>query len=121
MTNLKPMSEAPTNGNWILLFGKLGNHVRCEVCRYNHYWETQREEDFSQDGACPPVGWLPIPTKIIEPTPEPTSYKLITNGGHVFTGDTITKVAEAWNRRKHSLSDNYADVQIKSIEPMYGK
>jgi len=67
---LFPMSTAPLDGTYILLFGNSGYvtaPLRCEVCHYDpeyrpkNPWQTHSNDAFSDGGGGDLVGWLPLP------------------------------------------------------------
>jgi len=66
---MQPMSTAPLNRTWVILFGDsgyTGTPYRCEVCRYDpeyrplNPWQNHANNAFS-DGGEQPIGWLPLP------------------------------------------------------------
>ena len=66
---INPMSTAPKDGSFVLLFGDSGyvtTPLRCEVCRYapsyrpRQPWVDYANDSFLDSGG-PPVGWLPLP------------------------------------------------------------
>lgn len=67
---LLPMSSAPRNGTYVVLFADSGYTnvgIRCQVCRYDptyrplNPWQTYSNEAFIE-GSGQPIGWLPLPT-----------------------------------------------------------
>ena len=66
---LKPISTAPRDGTYILLFGDSGyttTPLRCEVGHYDpeyrshNPWQTHSDDAFT-DGGELPTHWLPLP------------------------------------------------------------
>lgn len=66
----RPMSSAPTDGRYVLLFGPsgyIGTPLRCEVCRYDaeyrprQPWVNHASNSF-EDGGAPATGWMPCPS-----------------------------------------------------------
>lgn len=69
MNTVLPMTFAPKDGRYIVLFGPSGHSttpLRCEVCRwYPEYhplqpWVTYAGDSFLDSGG-EPTGWLPLP------------------------------------------------------------
>lgn len=69
MVYMNPMSTAPLDGTYIILFGNSGYSTtpyRCAVCRYDpryrplDSWVTHSNDLFS-DGGGSPIGWIEIP------------------------------------------------------------
>lgn len=67
---LKPMAQAP-NDEYVLLFGESGyggTPLRCEVCKFYpdwSGWRTYSGDYFGDSGNPEPVGWLPLPVRVI--------------------------------------------------------
>lgn len=68
-TVIHPLSTAPTDGTYILLFGSsryTNTPLRCCVAKYagkydtTHPWRTYSNNSFMDDGDHP-IGWLPLP------------------------------------------------------------
>lgn len=66
---LQPISTAPRDGTYILLFGPSGmttTPLRCEVCKYDadyrprQPWVNHDNNSFL-DGGEAPTHWLPLP------------------------------------------------------------
>lgn len=66
---LRPISSAPKDGSYMLLFGDSGyltTPLRCEVGRWDaryrphHPWQTHSNDAF-EDGGEPPLYWMPLP------------------------------------------------------------
>lgn len=63
---LQPISTAPKDGTYILLFGDSGymtTPLRCSVCRWSK-WKTRWDDhecDAFEDGGPPPTHWMPLP------------------------------------------------------------
>ena len=77
MNTVQPISTAPKDGSFIIIFGPSGYTsvpVRCEVCRWEgdrryHNWRTYAGDAFTDSGE-EPTHWMPIPTtewKVQEP------------------------------------------------------
>lgn len=69
LNTLQPISTAPRDGTYVLLFGDSGHSTapfRCEVCRYDaayrklQPWLNHWNDSFEDCGA-PATHWLPIP------------------------------------------------------------
>ncbi len=67
---LRPISTAPRDGTWVLLFGPSGyvtTPLRVEVGRYYPTyrplspWQNHANDAFT-DGGPEPTHWLPLPT-----------------------------------------------------------
>lgn len=67
---LQPISTAPRDGTWVLLFGPSGyvtTPLRAAVGRYAlayrplNPWQTYSNDAFT-DGGPEPTHWLPLPT-----------------------------------------------------------
>jgi len=69
---LRPMEDAP-NDEYVLLFGESGyggTPLRCEVCKFYPDWggwRTYSSDYFGDSGNPEPVGWLPLPVRVIPP------------------------------------------------------
>ncbi len=73
--DLRPMSSAPKDGTYIILFGDSGyttTPLRCQVCHYDpEYrpldpWQTFSNDSF-EDSGTPPIGWIELPTRPVLP------------------------------------------------------
>lgn len=67
---LLPMSSAPRDGKYVLLFGDSGymtTPFKCAVCKYDAEFRPHRPWIDHADNAFEgePVGWLPLPKDII--------------------------------------------------------
>lgn len=69
MVNMRPMSTAPKDGTYIILFapsGYITTDYRAEICRYYpeyhplEPWVNHSNDSF-RDGGDAPIGWIPIP------------------------------------------------------------
>lgn len=71
MPELQPISTAPKDGTYVILFGPSGyttTPLRCAVCHYDpeyrpsYPWVTHSDDSFL-DGGDPPTHWMPLPNK----------------------------------------------------------
>lgn len=69
LNTLQPISTAPRDGTYVLLFGDSGYRTipfRCEACRYDAIYRPlqpwiNHSNDSFEDGGPPATHWLPIP------------------------------------------------------------
>jgi hypothetical protein len=68
-TKLRPISTAPRDGTYVLLFGPSGFTTTPFRCAVGHYdpeyrplnpWQTHSDDAFT-DGGEEPTHWLPLP------------------------------------------------------------
>ncbi len=70
MSQLRPISTAPLDGEYVLVFGHSGyttTPLRCEVCKYDAEYSPRtpwvnHSNDSFEDGGGIPEFWLPLPS-----------------------------------------------------------
>lgn len=110
MNSVQPISTAPLDGSFIILFGPSGYTsvpVRCEVCRweadrrYNN-WRTYAGDAFTDSGE-EPTHWMPIPTEgwaIPEPSWRELSEEEIIEYARA---EGVIRDMNQWNRRQEQI------------------